>query len=100
MGVLNSFSDICNYLIIDIGGRSTEFISQLNRKFNSNSINIGVVTLTEKYFSNLPISKQNLLSAKKYIDENISTINFSNEMDCIGVAGTFFVDGFYDKKTK
>ena len=89
MGVLNSFSDICNYLIIDIGGRSTEFISQLNRKFNSNSINIGVVTLTEKYFSNLPISKQNLLSAKKYIDENISTINFSNEMDCIGVAGTF-----------
>ena len=89
LGVLNSFSDICNYLIIDIGGRSTEFISQLNRKFNSNSINIGVVTLTEKYFSNLPISKQNLLSAKKYINENISTINFSSEMDCIGVAGTF-----------
>ena len=89
LGVLNSFPDICNYLIIDIGGRSTEFISQLNQKFNSNSINIGVVTLTEKYFSNLPISKQNLLSAKKYINENISTINFSNEMDCIGVAGTF-----------
>ena len=89
LGVLNSFAELNEYIIIDIGGRSTEFITQLNDKFNSNSINIGVVTLTEKFFSSLPISEESSLSAKKFINENIATIKFSDEMECVGVAGTF-----------
>ena len=89
LGVLNSFAELNEYIIIDIGGRSTEFITQTNDDFNSNSVNIGVVTLTEKFFSSLPISEESSLSAKNFINENIATIKFTDEMECIGVAGTF-----------
>ena len=42
-----------NFLIVDIGGRSTEFIYEFGNRMISESLNLGVVTLTEKYFSNL-----------------------------------------------
>jgi len=56
LGVLND-TKLLNYLIIDIGGRSTEFVFNENNKVVSISSNLGVVSLSEKYFSNLPIEK-------------------------------------------
>ena len=38
LGVLHSFENIQNFLIVDIGGRSTEFIYDKNNKIISNSL--------------------------------------------------------------
>ena len=58
IGVLNFIENTENFLIIDIGGRSTEFIYEFEKKIVSKSLNLGVVTLSEKYFSNLPICQE------------------------------------------
>jgi len=59
LGVLND-SKLNNYLIIDIGGRSTEFVFNENNKVVSISSDLGVVSLSEKFFSNLPIGNTDL----------------------------------------
>ena len=88
LGVLNSFPEIEEYVIVDIGGRSTELISKYKKDFNSLSFNIGVVTLTEKFFKDLPINEINLINAKNYINEIFSSVLFK-DTNIIGVAGTF-----------
>jgi exopolyphosphatase/guanosine-5'-triphosphate,3'-diphosphate pyrophosphatase len=88
LGVLNSFPEIEEYVIVDIGGRSTELISKYKKDFNSLSFNIGVVSLTEKFFKDLPINEINLINAKNYINEIFSSVQFK-DTNIIGVAGTF-----------
>ena len=38
------------FILLDIGGGSTEIIVNNNEKFESHSFNFGIVTLTQKYF--------------------------------------------------
>jgi len=100
LGVLNSFPEIDDYVIIDIGGRSTELISKHKKDFNSSSFNIGVVTLTEKFFKDLPINKINLNSTKNYINEIFSSVEIK-DTNIIGVAGTFLsLASIINKQTK
>jgi exopolyphosphatase/guanosine-5'-triphosphate,3'-diphosphate pyrophosphatase len=77
-----------NYLIVDIGGRSTEFIYEDNKKVVSHSLDLGVVTLTEKYFSELPANRENILKAEQEVIEKISNLKISNNKLLIGVSGT------------
>ena len=77
-----------NYLIVDIGGRSTEFIYEDNNKVISHSIDLGVVTLTEKYFSELPATKEKIIKAEQEVIEKLNNLKIPNSKLLIGVAGT------------
>ena len=88
LGVLHFMENIENFLIVDIGGRSTEFIYEFENKIISQSLNLGVVTLSEKYFSKLP-SEQRLLDKAKFdIETELSLLNINDKKNVIGVSGT------------
>ena len=72
IGVLHFMANTENFLILDIGGRSTEFIYEFENKIISKSLNLGVVTLSEKYFSNLPIGQELIGEAKLKIETELS----------------------------
>ena len=88
LGVHHFMDNLQNYLIVDIGGRSTEFIYEENNKVISQSLELGVVTLTEKYFSTLPPNRENILKAEQKVREEISNLKISNNKLLIGVSGT------------
>ena len=89
IGVLNSLGRLENFLIVDIGGRSTEFIYDHDNKIVSKSINIGVVSLSELFFNELPPSETKLLLAQEYITSNLFESNYFDGRMLVGVAGTF-----------
>ena len=88
VGVLHFMQNTENFLIIDIGGRSTEFIYEFENKIISKSLNLGVVTLSEKYFSNLPISQELIDEAKLKIETELSQLDIKDKKNVIGVSGT------------
>ena len=89
IGVLNSLGRLENFLIVDIGGRSTEFIYDNDNKIVSKSINIGVVSLSELFFNELPPSETKLLLAQEYIASNLFESKYFDGRMLVGVAGTF-----------
>ena len=89
VGVLNSLGSLENFLIVDIGGRSTEFIYDYDKKIVSKSINIGVVSLSELFFDKIPPPEKSVLLAKEYIDNNLLESNLFHGRLLVGVAGTF-----------
>ena len=88
IGVLHFMQNTENFLILDIGGRSTEFIYEFEHKIISKSLNLGVVTLSEKYFSNLPISQELIDEAKLKIETELSQLDIKDKKNVIGVSGT------------
>jgi len=88
IGVLNFMENTENFLIIDIGGRSTEFIYEYENNIVSKSLNLGVVTLSEKYFSNLPIGQELIDKAKLKIETELSQLDIKDKKNVIGVSGT------------
>ena len=88
IGVLHFIENTENFLIIDIGGRSTEFIYEFENKIISKSLNLGVVTLSEKYFSNLPIGQELIDEAKLKIETELSQLEIKDKKNVIGVSGT------------
>ncbi len=88
VGVLHFMQNTENFLILDIGGRSTEFIYAFENKIISKSLNLGVVTLSEKYFSNLPISQELIDEAKLKIETELSQLDIKDKKNVIGVSGT------------
>ena len=89
VGVLNSLGSLENFLIVDIGGRSTEFIYDDDKKIVSKSINIGVVSLSELFFDKIPPPEKSVLLAKEYIENNLLESNLFHGRLLVGVAGTF-----------
>ena len=88
LGVQSSFENLENYLIVDIGGQSTELITDIDHKLDIQSEDIGVVSMSENYFNENPIN----------IDKEETAINFFNDIfhdkdyahrQLIGVSGTF-----------
>ena len=88
IGVLHFMQNTENFLIIDVGGRSTEFIYEFENKIISKSLNLGVVTLSEKYFSNLPIGQELIDEAKLKIETELSQLDIKDKKNVIGVSGT------------
>ena len=88
IGVLHFMENSKNFLIIDIGGRSTEFVYEFENKIISKSLNLGVVTLSEKYFSNLPIGQELIDEAKLKIETELSQLDIKDNKNVIGVSGT------------
>ena len=89
VGVLNSLGSLENFLIVDIGGRSTEFIYDYDKKIVSKSVNIGVVSLSELFFDQLPPQEKSVLLAREYIESHLLELNAFDGRLLVGVAGTF-----------
>ena len=89
VGVLNSLGSLENFLIVDIGGRSTEFIYDDDKKIVSKSVNIGVVSLSELFFDKLPPPETSVLLAREYIESPLLEPNAFDGRLLVGVAGTF-----------
>ena len=89
LGVLHSFENIQNFLIVDIGGRSTEFIYDKNNKIISKSLDIGVVSLSELFFEELPPNDTSTKRAIEVINRTLFELSDLENRLIIGVAGTF-----------
>lgn|GEM_PF-170141 len=93
-GVQKSLNNEKKYLIIDLGGGSTEFIIADNSKiYFSKSINIGVIRLMKEYFPEYEISNEYVIKAEEFIKDSFKNIipelNEIGFDDVIGVSGTF-----------
>ena len=88
IGVQSSFEDLENFLIVDIGGQSTELIYDIDKRVNVDSKEIGVVMMNENFLNQNPISEFDEENAIKFFDQIFSDGDFSNR-NFIGVSGTF-----------
>lgn len=80
------------YLVIDIGGGSTEFVYGTEKVEFAKSQNIGCVRMSERHFTTLPPTAQEIANAKRDIDEAISaaatSVPITQAKTLIAVAGT------------
>lgn len=75
--------------VIDIGGGSTEYITgQEGSIQHRTSLNIGAVRLTERCFSSLPPSAQEIAHARAVVREQLATLPSIERGMLIGVGGT------------
>ncbi|MFL2689019.1 MAG: hypothetical protein ACJ0GJ_01565 [Candidatus Actinomarina sp.] len=72
IGVQSSFEDLENYLIVDIGGQSTELIYDIDKRVNVDSKEIGVVMMNENFLNQNPISEFDEDNAIKFFDQIFS----------------------------
>ena len=100
IGVQSSFEDLENYLIVDIGGQSTELIYDIDKRVNVDSKEIGVVMMNENYLNQNPITVFNEDNAFQFFDKIFYASDFSDR-NFIGVSGTFTsVGSMYLNQTK
>ncbi|RCK75187.1 MAG: Exopolyphosphatase [Ignavibacteriae bacterium] len=90
-GAVSGIRENGNIVVIDIGGGSTE-ISQgsLTEVKCTNSINVGAVRITERFFKNNPPTQAEINLASEFIKtaiEKLGECKFTDEK-LIGVAGT------------
>ncbi|MEZ4871384.1 MAG: Ppx/GppA phosphatase family protein [Bdellovibrionales bacterium] len=78
-------------LIVDIGGGSTEFITEINNEIVGRSLDIGSIRLTEKFISNHPVHEDELVAMASYVRGQLESLpeKFRVESSMIvAVAGT------------
>jgi exopolyphosphatase/guanosine-5'-triphosphate,3'-diphosphate pyrophosphatase len=94
LGVLQSLPVFHkNILLIDIGGGSTEFLVGKGRQiFFSNSLKIGAVRLTERFFQNDTINKNSIDECRKFVKGSlvplVRGISEKHFEVCVGSSGT------------
>ena len=88
LGVQSSFKNLQNYLIVDIGGQSTELITDIENKLDIQSEDIGVVSISENYFNENPISIDKERNATNYFNDIFHDKDYGHRQ-LIGVSGTF-----------
>ncbi|MEC8329371.1 MAG: hypothetical protein VXZ42_02670 [Actinomycetota bacterium] len=88
LGVQSSFKNLQNYLIVDIGGQSTELITDIENKLDIQSEDIGVVSMSENYFNENPISIDKERNATNYFNDIFHDKDYGHRQ-LIGVSGTF-----------
>ena len=100
IGVQSSFEDLENYLIVDIGGQSTELIYDIDKRVNVDSKEIGVVMMNENFLNQNPISAVHEDNAIQFFDKIFYASDFSDR-NFIGVSGTFTsIGSMYLNQTK
>jgi len=80
------------YLVVDIGGGSTEFVLGVNDPEAAKSVNIGCVRMTERHFRNDPPSQDEVAAAIADIDQAIalagSVVPLDQARTLVGLAGS------------
>ena len=88
LGVQSSFENLENYLIVDIGGQSTELITDIDNKLHIQSEDIGVVSMSENYFNENPINIDKEETATNFFNDIFHVKDYAHRQ-LIGVSGTF-----------
>ena len=89
VGVLSDSNINDDFLIVDIGGRSTEFIYEEDKKINVISLNLGVVSISERFIKENTIEANDEESTIKFINNNLDFLDDLSNKSIIWVAGTF-----------
>ncbi len=80
------------YLVVDIGGGSTEFVRGIDSVEQAVSVDIGCVRLTERYLAHDPPTEEQVWSSladiTAAIDEAARKVDFGNVSSLIGLAGS------------
>ncbi|AYY15654.1 Ppx/GppA family phosphatase [Actinobacteria bacterium YIM 96077] len=80
------------YLVVDVGGGSTEFVSGISEPESARSVDIGSVRLTERCFGSDPPTSAEVSAARKVIeaalDDAARTVPLIDAGTVIGLAGT------------
>jgi exopolyphosphatase/guanosine-5'-triphosphate,3'-diphosphate pyrophosphatase len=80
------------FLVVDIGGGSTEFVLGTHEVEFAKSVNIGCVRMSERHLNSQPPTKEQLSLATEDIDSAIldagKSVPFSNAATLVAVAGT------------
>ena len=80
------------YLVLDIGGGSTEFVFGTTQPEFARSVNIGCVRMTERHLSGDPASEEAIAAAIEDIDQAISlaseVVPIAQAKTVIGLAGS------------
>jgi exopolyphosphatase/guanosine-5'-triphosphate,3'-diphosphate pyrophosphatase len=80
------------YLVVDIGGGSTEFVLGVTSPQAARSVNIGCVRMTERHFRNDPPSQSEIDAAIADIDAAIGlageTVSLGEAKTLVGLAGS------------
>ena len=83
-----------NYLILDIGGGSTEFILVEDNKVKSlNSFQLGMARLLEKFKPSEPITEEEILDIEDFLEKELKPyleiVKTNNVKTLIGSSGSF-----------
>jgi exopolyphosphatase/guanosine-5'-triphosphate,3'-diphosphate pyrophosphatase len=80
------------YLVVDIGGGSTEFVVGSTTVENSISVDIGCVRMTERYLHDDPPTPGQVAAARSYVtstvDRALSQVDGARARTVIGLAGS------------
>jgi exopolyphosphatase/guanosine-5'-triphosphate,3'-diphosphate pyrophosphatase len=91
-GALAGAEDPTPYLVIDIGGGSTEFVLGTDRVEAARSMDIGSVRLTERHFAADPPTTAQIAAARKDVtaalDQAAATVPLEQARTLVGVAGS------------
>lgn len=93
MGATKELPDsLAPFLVVDIGGGSTEFVLGNRSVIAARSVNIGCVRMTERHFSNDPASASEIAAARADIQSAIATaaevVDIRAAKSLVAVAGT------------
>ncbi|MGI9199001.1 MAG: exopolyphosphatase [Candidatus Nanopelagicaceae bacterium] len=93
MGATKELPDsLAPFLVVDIGGGSTEFVLGNRSVIAARSVNIGCVRMTERHFSNDPASATEINAARADIQSAIATaaevVDIRAAKSLVAVAGT------------
>ena len=89
LGVLSSNAINNNFFIVDIGGRSTELIYDSENRTNVHSLDLGVVSLTERISNVNPLSEADRNEGDNLIQQSLDLEIDTKNISMIGVSGTF-----------
>ena len=90
--------DVDEPLVVDIGGGSTEFVNSKK----SYSIDIGSVSLTEKFLTTNPVSRIEKINLSQFIKKQLEPLKSFFNSGCetlVAVAGTPITLAFMEKQT-
>ena len=89
LGVLSSNAINNDFFIVDIGGRSTELIYDSENRTNVHSLDLGVVSLTERISNVNPMSEVDRNEGDNLIQQSLDLEIDTKNISMIGVSGTF-----------
>ncbi|MBK5252267.1 MAG: Ppx/GppA family phosphatase [Peptostreptococcaceae bacterium] len=92
-GVLSSFEAQGVFMMVDIGGGSTEFaLGSRDRIYYKKSIDMGAVRMTEQFIKSDPVDLEDSIDLERHIrntiKNNLSDINVFDKGTLIGIGGT------------
>ena len=80
--------DSSKFILLDIGGGSTEIIVNTNENYSAHSFDFGIVTMTQKYLKYHDLHND-LATRKQEIKEFLDSLNLDlNEYSFVATAGT------------